>query len=437
MRKFRFRVFNFFFISSVALLLLGAYGEATAKSILGPQTSAITTNRLVQSQIRRNYSFQKSGIFVSSDFDGARLSSFTQTGDSTFTAEISPENIPVNDSAWYAFKIWAVAEKTVLVKLDYTYGKHRYIPKTSSDGIHWRIFTNDEVVKSKDGASATLRISIGPEPIYIAGQEIFTSANFNEWLGDLCKKPFVQSRVIGRSVLGKPIRCLEISEAGNDAEYLLILSRQHPPEVTGTFALKSFLNTIVAETPLAKAFRKKFKVIVVPLANPDGVDGGHWRHNANGVDLNRDWGQFHQPETRAIRDEFLRMNRESPGKVRFGLDFHSTQHDVFYTISGVNRSGTKGTNSGSDNLVKEWLAQIQSRVPHYKVKIEESKNKVQGTTLVSTAWMNEQLKIPAVTYEVGDETDRKLIANVAEVGATSLMKLLLEGRETASLQPKN
>jgi hypothetical protein len=32
-------------------------------------------------------------------------------------------------------------------------------------------------------------------------------------------------------------------------------------------------------------------------ANPDGVDKGHWRLNDGGVDLNRDWGPFTQPET--------------------------------------------------------------------------------------------------------------------------------------------
>ena len=27
-----------------------------------------------------------------------------------------------------------------------------------------------------------------------------------------------------------------------------------------------------------------------------------WRHNANGVDLNRDWTAFTQPETQAIKN---------------------------------------------------------------------------------------------------------------------------------------
>ena len=34
---------------------------------------------------------------------------------------------------------------------------------------------------------------------------------------------------------------------------------------------------------------EKFRVLAFPLMNPDGVDLGHWRHNAGGIDLNRDW----------------------------------------------------------------------------------------------------------------------------------------------------
>ena len=54
----------------------------------------------------------------------------------------------------------------------------------------------------------------------------------------------------------------------------------------------------------ASIAKREIRAAVVPLANPDGVEQGHWRHNAQGVDLNRDWDRFQQPETRALRDEF-------------------------------------------------------------------------------------------------------------------------------------
>jgi len=42
--------------------------------------------------------------------------------------------------------------------------------------------------------------------------------------------------------------------------------------------------------------------------------------------------------------------------------------------------------------------------------------------------MRRELKIPAVTYEAGDQTDRKLIRKVADAGAMALMELLLSGQ---------
>ena len=62
--------------------------------------------------------------------------------------------------------------------------------------------------------------------------------------------------------------------------------------------------------------------------NPDGVDNGHWRHNANGVDLNRDWTGFNQPETSNIKN-FLKKKTKEGYDFTLGVDFHSTWQDVY------------------------------------------------------------------------------------------------------------
>ena len=96
----------------------------------------------------------------------------------------------------------------------------------------------------------------------------------------------------------------------------MVFGRQHPPEVTGWLAMKAFVETLNGDSKLAKKFRKKYTTYVVPLMNPDGADLGHWRHNAGGVDLNRDWSQFHHPETQAVRD-FLRKKTVEGAKLYF------------------------------------------------------------------------------------------------------------------------
>ena len=47
-------------------------------------------------------------------------------------------------------------------------------------------------------------------------------------------------------------------------------------------------------------FLTKYRILAFPIMNPDGVDLGHWRHNAGGIDLNRDWSKYHQPEIKNV-----------------------------------------------------------------------------------------------------------------------------------------
>jgi len=328
----------------------------------------VTTNRVVLNQAKRKYSFPNQKVFVSNEFEGARLNDFQETGPGTFTAIIAPENHPINDSGWYGFKIWSPTNQTVHIKLDYLNGKHRYPPHVSTDGEHWQKLPKIDCTVSHDEGTATLTLQIGPKPKFVCGQELFTTKDFKRWLAELAMHPFIHSRVVGQSTLGQPMYEFVITEAGPDAKCVLVLSRQHPPEVTGTFALRAFVETICGDSSVAQEFRKKFKVIVVPEANPDGVDAGNWRHNARGVDLNRDWGQFNQVETRVLRDEFLRIQKATVGKVCFGIDFHSTFHDVFYpsqkTGAAASTPATDSDGGQIDDLVWKWLNEIQSACPN-------------------------------------------------------------------------
>ena len=52
---------------------------------------------------------------------------------------------------------------------------------------------------------------------------------------------------------------------------------------------------MLGDTELAREFRQRFRVIAIPVLNPDGITGGNWRMNLGGVDLNRDWGKFDEP----------------------------------------------------------------------------------------------------------------------------------------------
>ncbi|UCH64879.1 MAG: succinylglutamate desuccinylase/aspartoacylase family protein, partial [Ignavibacterium sp.] len=265
------------------------------------------------------------------------------------------------------------------------------------------------------------------DTLWFSAQELITSSVYEDWTSEITELPYVDKKIIGYSNEGRPIIEFTISESTSD-DYLICIGRQHPPEVTGFFALKSFVENITGNSELSSNFRKRFNVVVVPLVNPDGVDNGHWRHNINGVDLNRDWVNFNQTETKVVKDEVNKIANKG-GNTVFYIDFHSTQFDVFYTLSLestlLEHYDEEETRVAKENhsLISKWLTNLQTRLPDYHVNIIDTLSKTSSPT--SDRWIQKSFKVPAVTYEVGDETNRELIKEVAQAAAEELMGLLL------------
>ena len=414
-----------------------------------PPGSLNTNDKPITFQERKTFAFEKAGVYFSNEFAGARLNNVVMENDSTFIATISPENAPVNYSAWYAFKAWAKSPRSVRLTLRYTEARHRYVPKLLSNALSvaekvWKPIDSASYWKwydkaGRDITSATLRLELGTDTMYVAGQELFGSQDFERWSNGLAAaKPFVKKSSLGRSAEGRSLIRLDISEAPASAPCVVVVSRQHPPEHTGTLALLPFIEEIAGDSELAREFRGKFRVFVAPCMNPDGVDEGHWRHNARGVDLNRDWVNFNQPETRAVRDALLEMRERQGTRFVFGVDFHTTQHDIFYTLSNPPLNTASDSAEYVSNpafreydeeaarrssFVEKWLDGVQKRFPAYQVVISDSPRTPNGAT--SGRWFDRELKAPAVTYEVGDETDRNLIRRVGATSAQILMEMLL------------
>jgi hypothetical protein len=381
---------------------------------------AILVNLLLIGQItadqvaileRRTFEFAPAGVVFDTRFDGARLSDCTELGDGEYRIVIRPENQPINDSAWYAFRVTSEAPDTITVHLRYEGGSHRYRPKISSDGQCWIPIPFDAYTHDK--RSATLRLTVGPKPLWVAGQEIIGCRELEAWVNDMAQLPFVKACFIGHSLRGRPIARLELTP-GERRGCVFIIGRQHPPEVTGSMALMSFVETIVAQTELAGQFRNAFQVIVFPLLNPDGVAAGHWRHNLNGVDLNRDWGPFTQPETQAVRDEILKHVDPKSSQVYLLLDFHSTHRDLFYVQT--DDQPTRPT-----DFATRWLGALSRRLPKYTVRQVATA----GGKPTSKKWGYETLGAPSITCEFGDNTDRELIRRVSRYAAEEMMRLLL------------
>ena len=296
-----------------------------------------TVDRPVQKQWKGIWSLENKTYF-SNDFDGARLNGVAFDGNDHYTVWITAENTPINVSPWYSFKVWTENPREITIKLSYQDSRSRYYPKLSLDGVHFKPLdsTAYKIINPGEGEFgikaapefAEITLNIDNNPTWISAQELYTSKRVQNWVDSLSIKPFVSNYEIGKSHENRAIQLMEIKENPSTKKALMIISRQHPPEVTGFLVMKSFIETITGDSPQAKEFRNKFDVFAVPLMNPDGVDNGHWRHNMGGIDLNRDWENFNQPETRSVRD-FLNKKSDAGYEFVFGADFHSTWDDIY------------------------------------------------------------------------------------------------------------
>lgn len=401
---------------------------------------------------------------IDSNFAGSAMAGCQVMGEGHYRLLIRQEDRNVtNCSAWYAFRMQAAQPSDVIVDLDYENCGHRYRPKlwaaqqsekpceasressrrdlfsrigrliarqkidcfaksmnAPDEGAIWKPLEPEaytvENVAEGEVPQARLALKAGPTPQIISSQELVLPADYAVWLDRLESKKAVSRRILGSSLEGRAIELLQI---GEDTEarrgQLVLVGRQHPPEVTGALALFAFVERLLEDDELAAGFRSRFTVTVVPLLNPDGVTRGHWRHSRGERDLNRDWGPFTQPETRLMRDLMELMEADPTKDLRFFIDFHSTGRDILYTLDKTLVTDPPG-------FTEAWIADYQGRLPGYSVVEQPGHN---PELPVSKGWGYERFGIPTMTFEIGDETDRELIKQLGRAAAEATMTTML------------
>ena len=357
-------------------------------------------------------------ITISDEFEGGRLSGCQQTGTSEFTLFIEPENTPINNSAWYAFQIEGAEDTPLTLTLQYVYGSHRYPPKIKHPNSDWTA-AMVSVDLLDDRKRARFEITPEQDRVMLAAQPILSTAAQYAWMDSVALKPFVNQSQIGQSIKGRPIYKLEEDDedAASSQPYVFIVGRQHPPETTGALALMDFVEVVWGDTELATDFRERYNLVVIPMINPDGVYHGHWRHNLSGLDLNRDWDEFSQPETQAVKSELDRFAGEDA--LTLFLDFHSTRSNKLYTQMDEEPTDPP-------LFTRKWDEAVRARLPESLAEYtrEPSPARNSGT---SKNYMYATYGIPAITYEVGDNTSREDIKTAARIFAEEMMTILLEG----------
>lgn len=344
-------------------------------------------------------------LTVDARFPGGRLTACERLEDGAIQVTSAPENEPINPSPWYAFDLTCEDCGPVTLELAYEGGEHRYPPMVAPVGSQgW---------PSPVGVAAgETRFTLDPDegPLRISAQPFYTVDQHHQWLGEIAARTGETVTEIGRSLDDSPILALGIGIV-NDRPGLLMLGGQHPPETRGAYAFEAFAERLLGDDALARAWRGAYSLTLVPALNPDGLNRGHWRHNGAGVDLNRDWGVFAQPETRAVRDYLAEA-----GAPLVMIDFHGTRRDVLYTLPDAAAGAWPDFAPRLHSALVDRLGEgAPARAGSHR-----------SGSGVSKGWFHDTYLIPTLTYEVGDATLLEDLQATASASAEIVMALMLQ-----------
>ncbi|WP_281546613.1 M14 family zinc carboxypeptidase [Pseudoalteromonas sp. PAR1] len=168
-------------------------------------------------------------------------------------------------------------------------------------------------------------------------------ADIEPYLKSAAKHPSVTLKQIGTSFQGQALNSLKI---GNGPIKVMMWSQMHGDENTATAALMDFLSFITADenAKWLTSWQQKITLLIIPMVNPDGA-AMQTRHNAQGIDLNRDAKALRTKEGQilmAVANEF---------KPDFGFNLHD--QNAYYGAGKMGKQATISVLAPAYNEARE------------------------------------------------------------------------------------
>jgi Zinc carboxypeptidase len=256
--------------------------------------------------------------------------------------------------------------------------------------------------------------------------------------------PDVRIDSFGASVQGRGIWLVTITDPSDSLapaigrtlpkRRILVHARTHPDEVQAFCVAREMIRTLLDTTAQAAELRRDFIFQFVPQYNPDGVELGQERTNANGVDLESNWDNASpEPEVLALKGLFQRF-MQGPIPVEVALNLHSDQYNntrffVYHVEAGTSYLYTE--------LEKRFIGDIQAQAPG---RIEDWNFVTSWSTGTALRypegywWSHHHESVLALTYEDNNRTNAAGFDTTARslvLGATTWLRSIPQSARIA------
>ena len=308
---------------------------------------------------------------------------------------------------WFYFRVSGSAGRTLTLKLTalnasaYPGGWPDYNAVVSEDREFWGRASSSFDSSEDDG---TLTITYAPrtDMAWFAYFAPYSMERHHDLISGAALADDVTHRVLGHSIDGQPIDCLEL---GDGPKQVWLYARQHPGESMAEWWMEGALDCLTDPgDSVARKLRQLCRFHIVPNVNPDGSRRGYLRTNAVGINLNREWSApsaDKSPEVLCIRDAM-----DETG-VDFAIDVHGDE-----AIPAVFLAGFQGIPSWTQQLqagYDRYAAILDRRTPDFQTRVGYPPARAaQANLTMSTNQLAERFDAVAMTLEMPFKDNNEL-----------------------------
>lgn len=161
----------------------------------------------------------------------------------------------------------------------------------SEDGRQWKSVPTLTLPENR----IQMQIEMPGPQLYVARVEPYRLSDLDRLIADIRKHPLVEVAPIGKTVQGRELEIIRVGDIAAPRR-VFVRARSHPWESGGNWVAEGLIRRLLKDDEPARAFRKRYCVYVMPIANKDGVARGMTRFNLRGMDLNRNWDKPADPD---------------------------------------------------------------------------------------------------------------------------------------------
>jgi murein tripeptide amidase MpaA len=306
------------------------------------------------------------GISISAAFDSGNIELVDQPAPDHVRLQIR-RDAGGEFLQWFHFRLAGARGRAVrldiigLEKSAYPGGWPGYRARVSENRETW-VQADTGYDPALDGGTLTIRVTPRGDTLWCAYFAPFPMERHHDMVARIGAKPGVLTTVLGHSLDGQPIDCLELGEG---PRMVWLYARQHPGESMAEWWMEGALDELTdPASPVGRYLRAKARLHIVPNMNPDGTSRGYLRTNAAGANLNREWAApsaERSPEVLAVR------NRMDETGVDFALDVHGDEALPHVFIAGF--EGIPDITPRQLNLLSRYKARLQVHSRDFQTKV--------------------------------------------------------------------